>query len=149
MIGCLQKIKRNDWLLADTCPQAANHCALFWVWDWCVSYKTYLYLDTICRSLMNISFVALLANVCILVISSWVKLTLCGLVNSTMKGLPAKDKQMTIPIKLVKWAATCNFQQCGILTGVDSDEPVQPPFKRRNSKWCLVSSLTLIEYSSD
>ena len=24
------KIKRNDWLLADTCPQAANHhCALF------------------------------------------------------------------------------------------------------------------------
>ena len=23
------KIKRNDWLLADTCPPAANHCALF------------------------------------------------------------------------------------------------------------------------
>ena len=23
------KIKRNDWLLADTCPQAAKHCALF------------------------------------------------------------------------------------------------------------------------
>ena len=23
------KIKRNDWLHADTCPQAANHCALF------------------------------------------------------------------------------------------------------------------------
>ena len=23
------KIKRNDWLLTDTCPQAANHCALF------------------------------------------------------------------------------------------------------------------------
>ena len=23
------KIKRNDWLLAYTCPQAANHCALF------------------------------------------------------------------------------------------------------------------------
>ena len=23
------KIKCNDWLLADTCPQAANHCALF------------------------------------------------------------------------------------------------------------------------
>ena len=23
------KIKRNDGLLADTCPQAANHCALF------------------------------------------------------------------------------------------------------------------------
>ena len=25
------KIKRNDWLFADTCPQAANHCALFLV----------------------------------------------------------------------------------------------------------------------
>ena len=23
------KIKCNDWLLVDTCPQAANHCALF------------------------------------------------------------------------------------------------------------------------
>ena len=23
------KIKRNDWLHADKCPQAANHCALF------------------------------------------------------------------------------------------------------------------------
>ena len=23
------KIKHNDWLLADTCPQAANHCVLF------------------------------------------------------------------------------------------------------------------------
>ena len=43
----------------------------------------------------------------------------------------------------------CNFQQCGILTSVDSDEPVQPPFKLRNSKWCSVSSLTVIEYSSD
>ena len=27
-----------------------------------------------------------------------------------------------------------DFQQCGILTSVDSDEPVQPPFKLRNSK---------------
>ena len=23
------KIKRNDWMLADTCLKAANHCALF------------------------------------------------------------------------------------------------------------------------
>ena len=32
------KIKRNDWLLADTwkhtCLQATNHCASFWVWEW-------------------------------------------------------------------------------------------------------------------
>ena len=44
---------------------------------------------------------------------------------------------------------TCDFQQFDILTSVDSDEPVQPPFKLRASKRCLVSSLTLIEYSSD
>ena len=24
---------------------------------------------------------------------------------------------------------TCDFQHCGILTSVDSDDPVQPPFK--------------------
>ena len=47
------------------------------------------------------------------------------------------------------WAATWYFQQCGILTLIDSNEPVQLPFKLRNSSWCSVSSLTLIEYSSD
>ena len=25
------RIKRNGWLLADACPQAVNHCALFLV----------------------------------------------------------------------------------------------------------------------
>ena len=30
------------------------------------------------------------------------------------------------------WAVTCDFQQCGILTNVDSDKPVQSPFKLRN-----------------
>ena len=29
---------------------------------------------------------------------------------------------------------TRDFQQCGILTSVDSDEPMQHPFKLRNSK---------------
>ena len=42
-----------------------------------------------------------------------------------------------------------DFQQCVILTRVDSDEPVQPPFKLRNSKLCSVKSLTHIKYSSD
>ena len=36
---------------------------------------------------------------------------------------------------------TCAFQQCGILTSVDLDEPIQPPVKLRSSK--------LMEYSSD
>ena len=32
------------------------------------------------------------------------------------------------------WAVTFDFQQCGILTSVDLDEPVQPPFYLRNTK---------------
>ena len=48
-----------------------------------------------------------------------------------------------------KWASAWDFQQCGILTCLDSDEPLQPPVKLKNSKWCSVNSLTIIEYSSD
>ena len=29
MLSAQIKIKRTDWQLEDTCPQAANHCALF------------------------------------------------------------------------------------------------------------------------
>ena len=47
------------------------------------------------------------------------------------------------------FAHTFEPWQCGILTSVDSDEPVHPLFKLRNSKWYSVSSLTLIEYLSD
>ena len=42
-----------------------------------------------------------------------------------------------------------DFQQCGISTNIDSHEPVQPPFKFRKSECCSVSSLTVIEYSSN
>ena len=34
------------------------------------------------------------------------------------------------------WATTWDFQQCGILTSVDWEQSVQPPFKLRNSKCC-------------
>ena len=51
--------------------------------------------------------------------------------------------------EIYTWAVTCDFQQCGILISVDSDEPVQPPVKLWNSKWFSVSSLTVKEYSSD
>ena len=47
---------------------------------------------------------------------------------------------------LTIWTASCDFQQCGILTSADSYEP---PFKLLNSKWCPVSSLTVVQYSSD
>ena len=51
--------------------------------------------------------------------------------------------------RLSKWGSAWDFQQCGILTCVNSDEPVQSPVKLRNSKQCSVSSSTVIEYSSD
>ena len=43
------------------------------------------------------------------------------------------------------WAVTCDFQQCGILTSVDPDQPVQSPVKLSNSKCCSVSILTVID----
>ena len=42
----------------------------------------------------------------------------------------------------LNWAVKCDFQQCGILTWIDSNKPVQPPFKRTNSKCRWVSSLS-------
>ena len=47
---------------------------------------------------------------------------------------------------ITNWAVTCDFQQCGILTSVDSNEPVQPTFQLRKAKLSSVSSLTIIEY---
>ena len=47
------------------------------------------------------------------------------------------------------WAVTCDFQQCVILTSVDTDMPVQPIFTPSNSKWWSFSGLIFIEYSSD
>ena len=50
---------------------------------------------------------------------------------------------------IIFWAVAWDFQQFDVLTSVDSDETLQPSFKLRNSKWCSVSSLALIENSSD
>ena len=58
---------------------------------------------------------------------------------------PQYRPQSWLGITLISVLA-CDSQQCGILTSVDSDEPVQPAFKLRNSIWCSVSSLTLLEY---
>ena len=36
-----------------------------------------------------------------------------------------KDRPVTAKLQQEHiWATTCDFQQCGILTSVDSDEPV-------------------------
>ena len=52
-------------------------------------------------------------------------------------------------VNLGSFSPTGDFQHCAILTSVDSDEPLQPPFKLINSKCCLVSRLRVIENSSD
>ena len=69
--------------------------------------------------------------------------------NKQMWLLKLLSSELCDQLSKIKWATTCDFQQCGILTNVDLDEPVQPPYKLRNSKWCAVSSLTLMEYSND
>ena len=58
-------------------------------------------------------------------------------------------RQTAVCASSAQRAEACDFQQCGILTCVDTDKPVQPPFKLSHSKCCLVSSLKVIEYSSD
>ena len=74
----------------------------------------------------------------------------CGYLRivSLLCGATVRLRHLLVILTFM-WAMTCDFQHCGILTSVDSDEPVQPPFRRRNSKWCSVSSLTVIKYSSD
>ena len=46
--------------------------------------------------------------------------------------------------KALVYEQTCDFQQCGILTIVESGKPVQPPFKPRNSKCRLAPVLKTI-----
>ena len=70
---------------------------------------------------------------------SCIQESLMPMLNLAPRSTGSAPKTIWPPL----WAATCDFQQCGILTSVDSDEPVQPPLKLRNSKWCSVSSLTL------
>ena len=38
-------------------------------------------------------------------------------------------------VRQANWAVSGDYQQCGILTSVDSGEPLQPNFKLRNFKW--------------
>ena len=53
-------------------------------------------------------------------------------------------KILHIHFCLTESMATCDFQQCGILTSVDSEKPVQT-HKLINSKCGSLNSLTLIE----
>ena len=69
--------------------------------------------------------------------------------------------------QILRWATTVNCSYLPVLQvsvwrsrdiwfptmwhfdNVDSNEPVQPPFRLKTLKWCSISSLTLKEYSSD
>ena len=65
-----------------------------------------------------------------------------------LNPLPSLKKSYQF-LWIFNWASAWDFQQFDILTSVDSDEPLQPPVKLRYSEWFSVSSLTIIEYSSD
>ena len=54
--------------------------------------------------------------------------------RSVVAVCPGKLTWIFIKNTQNNWAVTCDFQQCGILTSVYSDESVYPPFKLRDSK---------------
>ena len=79
----------------------------------------------------------------------YIQWTIPSLLYQSRGKIPLVHKGLVELILTVhKWATAWDFQQCGILTCVDSDEHLQPPFKLRNSKWCSVSSLPIIEHWS-
>ena len=43
-----------------------------------------------------------------------------------------KFERGNVSSSIIIRAVTCDFQQCGSLTSIDSDEPVQPPVKVRS-----------------
>ena len=69
--------------------------------------------------------------------SSMCSMEMCLLFKQVCDSLTSAQRR-------IEAAWTFDFQQSGILTSVDSDEPVN-----RNSKCCSVSSNRVIEYSSD
>ena len=103
-----------------------------------------------CFENVNIRWCLLIIQWCLLLTSCLSSGTCLLLVQSLYVSLHGSCGQIAadpiLSLRLImKWAATWDFQQCGIFTSVDSDEPVQSPFKSRNSKWCSVSSLTVTE----
>ena len=56
-------------------------------------------------------------------------------INCYLREIISFTKKMTLETgaSLIR-APTCDFQQCVFLTSVDSEEPMQPPVKLRNSK---------------
>ena len=67
--------------------------------------------------------------------------------SSEGQGLTLKDglnftccgEKNSLCLKLKRYEVTCDFQQCGILTLIDSDEPVQPSLRLEtpNAVWSI------------
>ena len=72
---------------------------------------------------------------------SLMHLNIITLLTHLVYTCPGVEEQQTVVAE--KWGRSWQNSFC-----VDTDEPVQPPFKLRNFK-CLVSSLRVIEYSND
>ena len=70
--------------------------------------------------------------VCVCVCVTKALLRSCGFVGSSL--LLLAESRLTTALINTICAATCDFQQCGIFTSVDSDDPMQPPFKLRSFK---------------
>ena len=57
------------------------------------------------------------------------------LINHTKGGQVRKPDYFPVVFRLFfNRALKCDYQQCGILTSVDSDKTGEPPFKLRTSK---------------
>ena len=87
---------------------------------WWVSMPFFYYFIIACGLILNVRvFSKLHARhlTCVLILN--VRVYLATFSVNSMPGI---------------WAVICDFQQCGVLTSVDSDHPSQPPFKLKNSK---------------
>ena len=76
-------------------------------------------------------------------------LILISITINNIISLAHFKKTIIITLFLKKWAATRDFQQCGILRSVDSDEPVRPSVEPRNFKWYSSGGPAVMKQSSD
>ena len=79
----------------------------------------------------------------------------CSWVNSLKNEILKKvsrwrEKHEKLPsMQRVKMSAAGTFEPQHVISNNVTFWQVQPPIKLRNSKWCLISSLTLIGYTSN
>ena len=60
---------------------------------------------------------------------------ICIVARNLLNSFHQQDEIVNTFIYSHIWAMTCDFQQGGILTSVDSDEPVQPPLSLETSNY--------------